>query len=90
MGGSLGRMEVVVGQNTLLSSWASPWSAPLFGANENSLLIVVISGATGEALTILSGSAIVSKIMELATDSRRKGLFKGFVELYIYIYEYIF
>lgn len=53
----------------------------MFAANENSLLIVGISGATGEAGTILSGSAIVSKIIELATDSRRKGLFKGFLEL---------
>lgn len=70
-----------MGQNTLLSFLASPWSAPLFGANENSLLIVVISGAAGEAVTILSGSPIVSKIIEVATDSRRKGLFKGFLEL---------
>lgn len=70
-----------MGQNTLLSFLASPWSAPLFAANENSLLIVVISGAAGEAVTILSGSAIVSKIIEVATDSRRKGLFKGFLEL---------
>lgn len=53
----------------------------MFSANENSLLIVVISAATGEAATILSGSAIVSKIIEVATDSRRKGLFKGFLEL---------
>lgn len=71
-----------MGQNTLLSSLALPWSAPLFGTNENSLLIVVISGATGEAVTILSASAIVSKIIELATDSRRKGLFKRFLELF--------
>lgn len=54
----------------------------MFGANKNSLLIVVISGATGEVLTILSGFAIVSKIIELATDSKGNGLFKGFLELY--------
>lgn len=68
-----------MGQNSSLSLWVLQGNVPLFTANENALLIVIINCTTGEVVTILSGSAIVSvsKIIELATDSRRKDLFKG-------------
>lgn len=68
-----------MGQNSSLSFWVLQGNVPLFTANENALLIVIINCTTGEVVTILSGSAIVSvsKIIELATDSRRKDLFKA-------------
>lgn len=71
-----------MGQNSSLSFWVLRGNVPLFPANENALLIVIINCTTGEVVTILSGLAIVSvsKIIELATDSRRKDLFKGLPE----------
>lgn len=68
-----------MGQNSSLSFSVLQGNVPLFTANENALLIVIIKCTTGEVVTILSGSAIVSvsKIIELAADSRRKDLFKG-------------
>lgn len=68
-----------MGQNSSLSFWVLQGNVPLFTANENALFIVIINCTTGEVVTILSGSAIVSvsKIIEPATDSQRKDLFKG-------------
>lgn len=66
-----------MGQNSSLSFWVLQGNVPLFPANENALLIVIINCTTGEVVTILSGLATVSvsKIIELATDGGRKRIY---------------